>query len=147
MHLAVAGFGMLYLLSAVKPFEWGKNVRVQCNLKFLLHAKMHMTYALQWAIPIMANMLEKVRLSVWVGPDERLQKVLFNLRRKDYLTKAACFLSEAFGSRAQCKCNTFAHIYFSFWYFLLLAKRFNQLNARQTYNYISLHSGHILPIF
>lgn len=49
MHLAVAGFGTLYLLLVVKPFEWGKNVRVQCHLKFLLHAKMHMTYTLQWA--------------------------------------------------------------------------------------------------
>lgn len=39
----------------------------------------------------MANMLEMVRLSIWVGPDERLQRVLFNLRRKDCLTKAACF--------------------------------------------------------
>lgn len=44
----ISSIGMLYLLSAVKPFELGKNVRAQCNLKFLLHAKMHVTYALQW---------------------------------------------------------------------------------------------------
>lgn len=44
----ISSVGMLYLLSAVKPFEWGKNVRAQSNLKFLLHAKMHVTYALQW---------------------------------------------------------------------------------------------------
>lgn len=42
-------------------------------------------------IPIMANTLEMVRPSIWVGPDERLQRVLFNLRRKDCLTMAACF--------------------------------------------------------
>lgn len=49
MHLAAAGFRMLHLLSLVKPCEWGKNVKVQCNLKFLLLAKTLMTYALQWA--------------------------------------------------------------------------------------------------
>lgn len=43
------GFRGLYLLSVVKPLSVEKNVRVQCNLKFLLHAKMHMTCALQWA--------------------------------------------------------------------------------------------------
>jgi len=38
----------------------------------------------------MASTLEMVRLSIWVGPDEKLQRVLFNPRRKDCLTEAAC---------------------------------------------------------
>lgn len=96
--------------------------------------------------PIMADVLEVVRLPIWAGPDERLRRVLFNLTRKDCLTKAACFLSKAFGSRAQCKCKTCAQVSPAD-IFLLLAERINQLNARQTYNYILLHSGHSLPIF
>lgn len=30
---------------------------------------------------------------------------------------------------------------------LLLAERFNQLTTRATYNYVSFHSGHVLPGF
>lgn len=35
-------FSSSRLQNTLSP-EWGKNVRVQCNLNFLFHAKMHMT--------------------------------------------------------------------------------------------------------
>lgn len=43
-------------------------------------------------VPIMTNTLEMVKLSIWVGPDERLQRVLFNLRRKDWELKLHVFI-------------------------------------------------------
>lgn len=59
-------------------------------------------------VPIMTNTLEMVKLSIWVGPDERLQRVLFNLGRKDCLAKAACFYLKHLV--VQCKCNIFTEI-------------------------------------
>lgn len=65
----------------------------------------------------MTNMLEMVKLSIWVGPHERLQRALFNLRREVCLAKAACFYLKHLA--AQCKCNIFTEIppdIFSSWW-------------------------------
>lgn len=46
-------------------------------------------------IPVIVKVLEIVRLSIWDGPDERLQHVLLILgkkkKKKDIFTKAAGF--------------------------------------------------------
>lgn len=39
MHLAVAGFGTLYLLLVVKPFEWGKKYESTMQFKIPVTCK------------------------------------------------------------------------------------------------------------
>lgn len=41
-------------------------------------------------IPIMANVLEMVRLSIWEEADERLQSVFYLRKKKTLFSKAAC---------------------------------------------------------